>query len=102
MPTTAEKPAAEDAQPGAEVTPPAAAPPAPAAPPAEPEKPKRGGRKKKAEPELVDYEQAMGHDARARVPWAGLLADQPKLRDQQHTLEEWQELLDDYLASERI
>jgi hypothetical protein len=50
----------------------------------------------------VSAEDAMGPDARARVPFAGLLVDQPHLRDELHTPEEWQELLDAYNASERI
>lgn len=55
------------------------------------------------EPPLpISADDAIGPDARHRVPWAGLLADQPNLRDELHTAEEWQQLLDDYNASERI
>lgn len=35
------------------------------------------------------------------IPVAGLLADQPELRDELHTREEWAELLDAYLTSPR-
>jgi hypothetical protein len=50
----------------------------------------------------VPADEAIGSDVRARVPLAGLLADQPNLRDELHTHKEWQQLLDDYSASERI
>lgn len=57
---------------------------------------------KQDEPLRIAAEDAIGSDARNRVPWAGLLADQPNLRNELHTAEEWRELLDAYNASERI
>lgn len=57
--------------------------------------------KRDSEP-LIQAEDAVGTDARARVPWAGLLADQPHRASEQHTHGEWQDLLDAYLRSERI
>lgn len=57
---------------------------------------------KQDEPLRIAAEDAIGSDARDRVPWAGLLADQPNLRNELHTAEEWRELLDAYNASERI
>lgn len=53
-------------------------------------------------PEQVDVEDVIGPDSTARIPWAGLLADQPNLRTELHTRQEWQELLAAYNASERI
>lgn len=53
-------------------------------------------------PVPVPADAAVGDDARELVPLAGLLADQPNLRDELHTPEEWRELLDAYNASERI
>jgi hypothetical protein len=51
---------------------------------------------------LIAAEDAIGPDARERVPWAGLLAAEPELRDATYTRAEWQELLDAYQRSERI
>ncbi len=39
--------------------------------------------------------------ASERIPMAGLLASDPELTYARHTHEEWQELLDEYLASPR-
>ena len=49
----------------------------------------------------IDAEDSVGGDSRLRVPLAGLLADQPNLREEQHTREEWQKLQAEYNASTR-
>ena len=46
---------------------------------------------------LIPAEDAIGPDARDRVPFAGLLAHEPALRDAELTREQWQELLQAYL-----
>lgn len=50
----------------------------------------------------ISAEDAIGPDARRRVPFAGLLAAEPHLRDELHTPQGWQKLLDAYSVSERI
>jgi hypothetical protein len=52
--------------------------------------------RKTTEP-TVSAEDAIGDDTRERIPFAGLLAERPNLRNEQHTHAEWQELLDAYL-----
>jgi len=42
------------------------------------------------------------HDGGLQVPLAGLLADDPSLRDQELTPEEWSERLAEYLQSPRV
>ena len=52
--------------------------------------------RKTTEP-TVSAEDAIGDDTRERIPFAGLLAEQPNLRNEQHTHAEWRELLNAYL-----
>lgn len=72
------------------------------APPEEPKTPAKRRRKKADEEPQLSVEDFISDDARDRIPIAGLLADQPQLREEQHTRAEWQELLADYLTSKRI
>jgi hypothetical protein len=53
--------------------------------------------KPKAKADLIAAEDAIGPDARDRVPFAGLLAHEPELRTAQHTRDEWQQKLAAYL-----
>ena len=46
---------------------------------------------------LISADEVLGSDARERVPFAGLLAHEPELRDAQLPPEEWQERLQAYL-----
>jgi hypothetical protein len=46
---------------------------------------------------LISADEVLGSDARERVPFAGLLAHEPELRDAQLPREEWQERLQAYL-----
>lgn len=49
----------------------------------------------------VNADGFIGGDAALAVPFSGLLADDPALREAEFTRDEWQQLLDDYLKSPR-
>lgn len=65
-----------------------------------PRKPSAEAADDDAEAVVIGAEQ-FAPDARTQIQLAGLLADQPELRDAQLTSEDWQGKLNAYLASPR-